>query len=117
MVRQVVESVEVAAQTLLEHPQHQNLPQLHPRPPYRTIHLRQHVLVQQGKQPRPQRLVAPEVLKPLQHRRRVVPRLGVEPDFVDGHLTEPELPSVNLSHGRQRREDLAARGRNQAVHP
>ena len=76
----------------------QNLPQVHPRTPDRAVGLRQDVLVQQHKQPRTQRLVAPDVLKPLQHRRDVVPRLRVDPDLLDGHLTELELCSVNFSH-------------------
>ena len=29
----------------------------------------------------------------------VVSRLGIEPDLLDGYLTEPELPSVNFPHG------------------
>ena len=91
MVRQVVKTVEVAAQSLLQHSQHQNLPQVHPRTPDRAVGLRQDVLVQQHKQPRTQRLVAPDVLKPLQHRRDVVPRLRVDPDLLDGYLTELEL--------------------------
>ena len=98
MVRQVVKTVEVAAQSLLQHSQYQNLPQVHPRTPDRAVGLRQDVLVQQHKQPRTQRLVAPDVLKPLQHRRDVVPRLRVDPDLLDGHLPELELRSVNFSH-------------------
>ena len=98
MVRQVVKTVEVAAQSLLQHSQYQNLPQVHPRTPDGAVGLRQDVLVQQHKQPRTQRLVAPDVLKPLQHRRDVVPRLRVDPDLLDGHLTELELRSVNFSH-------------------
>ena len=77
MVRQVVKTVEVAAQSLLQHPQHQNLPQVHSRTPDCAVGLRQNMLVEQRKQPRAQRLVAPYVLKPLQHRRDVVPRLRV----------------------------------------
>ena len=57
------------------------------------------MLVEQRKQPHAQRLVAPYVLKPLQHRRDVVPRLRVDPDLLDGYLTELELRSVNFSHG------------------
>ena len=98
MVRQVVKTVEVAAQPLLQHPQHQNLPQVHSRTPHRAIRLRQNMLVQQCQQPRAQLLVAPDVLKPLQHRRDVVPRLRVDPDFLDRHLPELELRSVNFSH-------------------
>ena len=70
MIRQVVKTVEVAAQSLLQHSQYQNLPQVHPRTPD-SVGLRQDVLVQQHKQPRTQRL-AHDVLKPLQHRRDVV---------------------------------------------
>ena len=99
MVRQVVKTVEVAAQSLLQHPQHQNLPQVHSRTPDCAVGLRQNMLVEQRKQPRAQRLVAPYVLKPLQHRRDVVPRLRVDPDLLDGYLTELELRSVNFSHG------------------
>ena len=97
MVRQVVKTVEVAAQPLLQHPQHQNLPQVHSRTPHRAIRLWQNMLVQQCQQPRAQLLVAPDVLKPLQHRRDVVPRLRVDPDFLDRHLPELELRSVNFS--------------------
>ena len=107
VVREVVKTVEVAAQTLLEDPQHQDRPQGHPRTPDRMVHLRLNMLLQQREQPRPKCLVRPDVLKPLQHRRDVVPRLGVEPDLLDGHLAEPELPSVNFSHGGRCREDLA----------
>ena len=99
MVRQVLKTVEVAAQTLLEDPEHQDLPQGHPRTPDRAVHLRLNMLVQQPQQPPAKRLVGPDVLKPLQHRRDVVPGLGVEPDLLDGHLTEPELLSVDFSHG------------------
>ena len=98
MVRQVVKTVEVAAQPLLQDPQHQNLPQVHSRTPHRAIRIRQNMLVQQCQQPRAQLLVAPNVLKPLQHRRDVVPRLRVDPDFLDRHLPELELRSVNFSH-------------------
>ena len=52
MVRQVVKTVEVAAQSLLQHSQYQNLPQVHPRTPDCAVGLRQDVLVQQHKQPR-----------------------------------------------------------------
>ena len=38
------------------------------------------------------------LLRPLQHRRDVVPRLRVDPDLLDGHLPELELRSVNFSH-------------------
>ena len=99
MVRQVVKTVEVAAQSLLQHPQHQNLPQVHSRTPDCAVGLRQNMLVEQRKQPLAQLLVAPYVLKPLQHRRDVVPRLRVDPDLLDGYLTELELRSVNFSHG------------------
>ena len=40
MVHQVVETVEVAAQTLLQDAQHQDLPQIHSRTPDRAIGLR-----------------------------------------------------------------------------
>ena len=56
------------------------------------------MFVQQRKQPLAQLLVTPDVLKPLQHRRDVVPRLRVDPDFLDRHLPELELRSVNFSH-------------------
>ncbi len=98
MVRQFMRTVEVAAQPLLQHPQHQNLPQVHSRTPDRAVGLRQNMLVQQCQQPRAQRLVAPEVLKPLQHRRDVVPRLRVDPDLLDRHLPELKLRRVNFSH-------------------
>ena len=109
MVRKVVKTVEVAAQALLEDPQHEDRPQGHPRTPHRMVHLRLNMLLQQREQPRPKRLVRPDVLKPLQHRRDVVPRLGVEPDLLDWHLAEPELSSVHVSHGGRCREDLAGR--------
>ena len=99
MVRKVLKTVEVAAQTLLEDPEHQDLPQGHPRTPDRAVHLRLNVFLQQRQQLFAERPVGPDVLKPLQHRRDVVPRLGIEPDLLDGHLTEPELPFVNFPHG------------------
>ena len=99
MVRKVVETVEVATQTLLQDPQHQDLPQIHSRTPDRPVRFRQNMLVQQRKQPRPQPLLAPDVLKPFQHRRDIVPGLRVDPDLVDRNLTNLELPSVNFSHG------------------
>ena len=43
---------EVAAQSLLQYSQYQNLPQVHPRTPHRAIRLRQNMLVQQCQQPR-----------------------------------------------------------------
>ena len=91
MVRQFVKTVEVAAQPLLQNAQHQNLPQIHPRTPDRVVGLWQDVLIQQCQQPRPQLFVAPDVLKPLQHRRDVVPRLRVDPNLLDRHLTELKL--------------------------
>ena len=99
MVRQVVQTVEVTAQALLENAQHQDLPQLHPRTPNRAVGLRHDMLVQQRKQTSAQLLVGPDVLKPLQHRRDVVPRLRVDPDLLDGHLSDLELPPVHFSHG------------------
>ena len=99
MVRQVVQTVEVTAQALLENAQHQDLPQLHPRTPDRAVGLRHDMLVQQRKQTSAQLLVGPDVLKPLQHRRDVVPRLRVDPDLLDGHLSDLELPPVDFSHG------------------
>ena len=105
----VVKTVEVAAQALLENPQHQDRPKGHPRTPDRMVHLRLNMLLQQREQPCPKRLLRPDVLKPFQHRRDVVPRLGVEPDLLDWHLAEPELSSVNVSHGGRCREDLAGR--------
>ena len=97
MVREVVKAVEVATQTLLQHPQHQNPPERHPRTPDLPVGLRQDMLVEQRKQPRAQLLVRPNVLKPLQHRRDVVPRLGVDPNLLHRNLTKLELPSVNFS--------------------
>ena len=98
MVREVVKTVEVAAQPLLQDPQHQNPPERHPRTPDLPVGLRQDMRVEQRKQPRAQRLVRPNVLKPLQHRRDVVPRLGVDPNLLHRNLTQLELPSVNFSH-------------------
>ena len=113
MVRQVVKTVEVVTQSLLQHTQHQNLPQVHSRTSHRTIGLRQNMLVQQCQQPRAQLLVAPDVLKPLQHRRDVVPRLRVDPDFLDRHLPELELRSVDprgaLAERPGRRIELPSR--------
>ncbi len=94
MVRKVLKTVEVAAQTLLEDPEHQDLPQGHPRTPDRAVHLRLNVFLQQPQQLLAKRPLRPDVLKPPQHRWDVVPRLGIEPDLLDGHLTEPELPSL-----------------------
>ena len=91
MVRQFVKTVEVAAQSLLQDAKYQNLPQVHPRTPDRTVGLRQDVLVQQRKQPLTQHLVAPDVLKPFQHCGNVIPRFRVYPDLLDGHLTELKL--------------------------
>ena len=88
MVCQVVETVEIAAQSLLQDPQHQYLPQVHSRTPDRAVGLWQNMFVQQRQQSGPQRLVAPNVLKPLQHRRDVVSRLRVDPDLLDRHLTD-----------------------------
>ena len=99
MVRKVLKTVEIAAQTLLEDPEHQDLPQGHPRTPDRAVHLRLNVFLRQRQQLLAKRPLRPDVLKPPQHRRDVVPRLGIEPDLLDGHLTEPELPSVNFPHG------------------
>ena len=73
MVRQVVQTVEVTAQALLENAQHQDLPQLHPRTPDRAVGLRHDMLVQQRKQTSAQLLVGPDVLKPLQHPGRSSP--------------------------------------------
>ena len=56
------------------------------------------MLIQQRKQPGAQRLLAPDVLQPLQYRRNVVPRLRVDPDLPDRRLTQMELPSLNFSH-------------------
>ena len=98
VVRQFMNTVEVATQPLLQDPKHQNLPQLHSRTPDRAVGLRKNMFVQQRKQPLAQLLVTPDVLKPLQHRRDVVPRLRVDPDFLDRHLPELELRSVNFSH-------------------
>ncbi len=64
MVRKVVETVEVAVQALLQHPQYQDLPQVHSRTPNRTVRFRQNMLVQQCEQPGLQRFVTPDVLKP-----------------------------------------------------
>ena len=91
MVRQFVKTVEVAAQPLFQDAQDQNLPQIHPRTPDRAVGLRQDVLVQQRKQLLTQRLVAPDVLKPFQHRGNVIPRFRVYPDLLDGHLAELKL--------------------------
>ncbi len=98
MVGQIVKPVEVAAETLFHHPQHQNPPQLHARTTDRPIRTRQHVLVQQLEQPGPQRLVAVDVLKTAKQRRRVVARLRVDPDLADRRLAQPELPTLNLPH-------------------
>ena len=98
MVRQFMQTVKVAAQALLQDSQHQDLPQVHSRAPDRAVGLRQDMLVQQRIQLLAQRLVTPDVLKPLQHRGNIVPRLRVDPDLVDGHLTELELRPVNFSH-------------------
>ena len=98
MVRQFVKTVEVAAQSLLQDAQDQNLPQIHPRTPDRAVGLRQDVLVQQRKQLLTQHLVAPNVLKPFQNRGNVIPRFRVDPDLLDGHLTELKLRPVHFSH-------------------
>ena len=47
MVREVVKTVEVAAQALLQNPQHQDPPQFHARAPDLAVGLRQDMLVQQ----------------------------------------------------------------------
>ena len=98
MVRQVVKAVEVAPQTLLQNPQHQDLPQFHPRTPDRAVGLRQNMLIQQRKQPGAQRLLAPDVLQPLHYRRNVVPRLRVDPESARSAPDPDELPSLNFSH-------------------
>ena len=99
MVRQVVEAVEVAAQPLFQDGQHQDLPQVHSGTPDRAVGIGKNVFIQQRKQSFAQCLVRPDVLKPFQHRRDVVPRLRVDLNLVDRHLTDLELPFLDFSHG------------------
>ena len=96
VVRQIVQTVEIAAQTLLQHAQHQNPPQVHARTTHLAVGPRPDVPLQQRKQ-----LLAPllvQVLKPLQHRRYVVAGLRVQPDGLDRNLTELKLPLLHFTH-------------------
>ena len=98
LVHQLVETVEIAAQTLLDHPHHENPPHLHPRPPHGPVDAGKHVLVHQRKQPHPKRLVAVQVLKPQQQRRNVVPGLEVQLDVLNADFAQPHLRIADLSH-------------------
>ena len=68
-----------------------------------------------GQQPRAQRLVAPDMLQPLQHRRDVVPRLRVDLSLVDRHLTDLELPFLDFSHGVNTAKIRANGSKNRAL--
>ena len=96
VVRQIVKAVEIAAQALLQNPQNQDPPQVHPRTAHCPVRPGADVRLQQ-----PEQLLAPlhvQVLKPLQYRRDVVARLRIQPDVPDRHLAELHLPPLNFAH-------------------
>ncbi len=83
LVRQFLKPVEIAPETLLHDPQHQDGQRFHPRPADPAAPSGQHHPVQKPEQPLSGPFVAVEVLEADQDRRDVVPRFHVQPDLRD----------------------------------
>ena len=98
LVHKLVETVEIAAQTLLDHPHHEDPPHLHARPSDLPVDAGKDVLVQECEQPGAEMLVGVEMLKSQQQGRDVVPGLEVEFDVFDVNLAECHLRIAYLSH-------------------
>ena len=98
LVHQLLETVEIAAEALLDHAHHEDPPHLHPRPPDSPVDPGKNVLVHQRKQPRSKRRVDVQMLKPQQQRRNVVPGLGIQLDVLDANFAEFHLRIAYFSH-------------------
>ena len=98
LVHQLVETVEIAAQPLLDHPHHEDPPHLHARPADLPVDAGKDVLIEEGEQPGAEMLVGVEMLKSQQQGRDVVPGLEVEFDVFDVNLAECHLRIAYLSH-------------------
>ena len=137
LISQVVQTVVVAVDALLEQAEHQDPPQFHagptdirvdPRHRRAILRLRsvtlggalargEQVLLQQGEDPLPQRMVAPDVLDALQHGRDIVAAAGVELDVFDGGLAEHHRGIENGSQGASPAKMIAIRHESRGPRP
>ncbi len=116
LVHQLMEPVEIAAQTLLDHAHHKDPPHLHARTAHGPVGPGKNVLLQKREQPGTEMPVGVEMLKAQKQSRDVVPGLQVQLDVLDADLAEFHLRIANLSHDCPRRiaqisPDRARKGR------
>ena len=110
LVHQLVQTIEVTPQDLLQETHHEDPPQLHAGTPFRVGHLGKDPLLQDLEQPGTDRPVGIHVPKPEQQRRNVIPRALVDLDLLDRNLTQFHLQANDVSHGNSR-EDSRKSGR------
>ena len=83
LVRQLVEPVEVAAEPLLDHADHQGPPHLHARAPDLAVGVGKNVLLHEREQPFAEVFVAIEMLEPDKQDGNFVPGLEVQLNVLD----------------------------------
>ncbi len=98
LVHQLAETVEIAAQTLLDHAHHKDPPHLHARTAHGPVGPGKNVLLQKREQPGAEMPVGVEMLKAQQQGRDVVPGPEVQLNVLDADLAEFHLRIAYLSH-------------------
>ena len=101
--------VEVAAKSLLQHREHENRPQFHPRTADLQIAIFPEPVQQKLENRLPQRLIQIQALQAKQDRRDVVPRLHVNLDPADLCPAEHRPKTPQLPHRKLPREDPGIR--------
>ena len=90
--------IEVAAKSLLQHREHENRPQFHPRTADRQVAVFPEPVQQNLENRLPRRLIQKQALQTRQDRRDVVPRLHVDLNPPDLRPTEHRLKTPQLPH-------------------
>ena len=102
IVRQISQTIKVAVEGHLYHGQNKNTPQIHARTTVPMTDLRPHMPFENLKDFCPSFCVNVQRLQPHQHRRNVVPILGIKLDISNLGLPEIVLRIVHLTHNRQK---------------
>ena len=101
--------VEVAAKALLQHREHENRPQFHPRTADLQIAIFPEPVQQKLENRLPQHLIQIQALQAKQDRRDVVPRLHVDLDPPDLRPAEHRLKTPQLPQRKLPRKDPGIR--------
>ena len=97
-IGEVLQTVVVAPDALLQRRQHEDPPQIHARAPKTPVHARKKMRVQQVENLPAQRFVAVQVLDAPQHRRNVIPTDRVNRNVLDGDFAKPNKRFLDCPH-------------------